>query len=223
MTIRVLLADDQPLIRGGIRALLEVEPGIEVVGEAADGAAAVELAGSLRPDVVLMDIRMPGLDGLEATRRIAADPALGAVHVVILTTFDLDEYVFEAIRLGAAGFLVKNSEPAELARGVRAAATGDALLSPGATRRLIGDYAARAKQLPAAVRGLELLTERERQVLALVAEGLSNSDIAERLVLSPLTAKTHVSRILGKLSARDRAHLVVIAYESGLVQPGWRS
>ncbi|HEV2638753.1 MAG TPA: response regulator transcription factor [Actinocrinis sp.] len=221
--IRVLLADDQPLIRGGIRALLEVEPGIEVVGEAADGAAAVELAARLRPDVVLMDIRMPGVDGLEATRRIAADPALGAVHVVILTTFDLDEYVFEAIRLGAAGFLVKNSEPAELARGVRAAATGDALLSPGATRRLIGDYAARAKQTPAAVRGLAQLTDRERQVLALVAEGLTNTDIAERLVLSPLTAKTHVSRILGKLGARDRAHLVVIAYESGLVQPGWRS
>ena len=221
--IRVLLVDDQPLIRGGIRALLEIEADIDVVGEASDGAGAVELAGSLRPDVILMDIRMPGMDGLEATRRIAADPALAAVHVVILTTFDLDEYVFEAIRLGAAGFLVKNSEPAELARGVRAAATGEALLSPGATRRLIGDYAARAKQIPDAVHGLDQLTDRERQVLALVAEGLTNADIAERLVVSPLTAKTHVSRILGKLSARDRAHLVVIAYESGLVQPGWRS
>jgi DNA-binding NarL/FixJ family response regulator len=220
--ISVLLVDDQPLIRGGIRALLEVEPDIDVVGEAADGAGAVDLAGSLRPDVILMDIRMPGMDGLEATRRIAADPALAAVHVVILTTFDLDEYVFEAIRLGAAGFLVKNSEPAELARGVRAAATGDALLSPGATRRLIGDYAARAKSAPATAHGLDALTDREREVLALVAEGLSNTDIGERLVVSPLTAKTHVSRILGKLGARDRAHLVVIAYESGLVQPGWR-
>jgi len=221
--IRVLLVDDQPLIRGGIRALLEIEPGIEVVGEAEEGAAAVDLARSLRPDVVLMDIRMPGMDGLEATRRIAADPALADVHVVILTTFDLDEYVFEAIRLGAAGFLVKNSEPEELARGVRAAATGDALLSPGATRRLIGDYAARAKSAPTAARGLSALTDREREVLALVAEGLSNTDIGERLVVSPLTAKTHVSRILGKLAARDRAHLVVIAYESGLVQPGWRA
>jgi len=221
--IRVLLVDDQPLIRGGIRALLEAEPGIEVAGEAGDGAAAVELARSLRPDVVLMDIRMPGVDGLEATRRIIADPALADVHVVILTTFDLDEYVFEAIRLGAAGFLVKNSEPEELARGVRAAATGDALLSPGATRRLIGDYAARAKSAPATTRGLEALTDREREVLALVAEGLSNADIGERLVVSPLTAKTHVSRILGKLAARDRAHLVVIAYKSGLVQPGWRT
>ena len=220
--IRVLLADDQPLIRGGIRALLEVEPEIEVVGEAADGAGAVASAAALRPDVVLMDIRMPGMDGLEATRLIVADPALAAVHVVILTTFDLDEYVFEAIRIGAAGFLVKNSEPAELARGVRAAATGEALLSPGATRRLIGDYAARAKRAPAAVSGLDQLTDRERQVLVLVAEGLSNADIAARLVVSPLTAKTHVSRILGKLGARDRAHLVVIAYESGLVQPGWR-
>jgi DNA-binding NarL/FixJ family response regulator len=220
--IRVLLADDQPLIRGGIRALLEVEPEIEVVGEAADGAGAVASAAALLPDVVLMDIRMPGMDGLEATRLIVADPALAAVHVVILTTFDLDEYVFEAIRIGAAGFLVKNSEPAELARGVRAAATGEALLSPGATRRLIGDYAARAKPAPAAVSGLDQLTDRERQVLVLVAEGLSNADIAARLVVSPLTAKTHVSRILGKLAARDRAHLVVIAYESGLVQPGWR-
>jgi DNA-binding NarL/FixJ family response regulator len=221
--ISVLLADDQALIRGGIAALLEVEPDIAVAGEAADGDAAVALAARLRPDVVLMDIRMPGLDGLAATRRIAADPELAGVHVVILTTFALDEYVFEAIRAGAAGFLVKNAEPAELARGIRAAAAGDALLSPPVTRRLIADYAARAKPAPAAIRGLEALTEREREVVALVAAGLSNDDIATRLVVSPLTAKTHVSRAMVKLGVRDRAQLVVLAYESGLVQPGWMS
>jgi len=219
--IRVLLVDDQTLLRAGIRALLEIEPDIRVAGEADDGAAGVSMAAALQPDVVLMDIRMPGLDGLEATRRIAADPALNGVHVVILTTFVLDEYVFEAIRAGAAGFLVKNSEPAELVRGVRAAAGGDALLSPGVTRTLIEEYAARAKPGLATVRGLDALTGREREVLALVGEGLSNQEIAARLVVSPLTAKTHVSRAMVKLRARDRAQLVVVAYESGLVQPGW--
>jgi DNA-binding NarL/FixJ family response regulator len=218
--IRVLLADDQDLLRAGIRALLEVRAGIEVVGEAADGSEALRLVELLRPDVVLMDIRMPGMDGLEATRRIVADPALDGVHVVILTTFDLDEYVFEAIRLGASGFLVKNCEPDELARGVRAAAAGDALLSPGVTRKLIATYAEHAKpRVPA--RGLDVLTEREREVVGLVAEGLSNDGIAQRLVLSPLTAKTHVSRAMTKLGVRDRAQLVVFAYESGLVRPGW--
>ena len=163
---------------------------------------------------------MPGVDGLEATRRIVADPALDGVHVVILTTFDLDEYVFEAIQLGAAGFLVKNSEPEELARGVRAAAAGDALLSPGVTRRLVAEYAARAKPGPAG-RGLDVLTDRETQVLVLIGEGLTNQEIAQRLVVSPLTAKTHVSRVMAKLGARDRVQLVVLAYESGLVRPGW--
>jgi DNA-binding NarL/FixJ family response regulator len=219
--IKVLLVDDQSLLRAGIRALLETEPGIAVVGEADDGESGVRLAAELVPDVVLMDIRMPGMDGLEAIRRIAADPAPHPVHVVILTTFDLDEYVFEAIRLGAAGFLVKNSEPEELVRGVRAAAAGDALLSPGVTRRLIAEYAAHAKPGPAAGPGLEALTERERQVLMLIAEGLTNHEIAQRLVVSPLTAKTHVSRVMLKLGARDRVQLVVVAYQTGLVRPGW--
>jgi DNA-binding NarL/FixJ family response regulator len=219
--IRVLLVDDQSLLRAGIRALLETEADITVAGEADDGEAGVGLAAQLLPDVVLMDIRMPGVDGLEATRRIAAQPALDRVHVVILTTFDLDEYVFEAIRLGAAGFLVKNSEPEELVRGVRAAAAGDALLSPGVTRRLIAEYAAHAKPAPPGDRGLQVLTERETQVLTLIAEGLTNHEIAQRLVVSPLTAKTHVSRVMLKLGARDRVQLVVQAYESGLVRPGW--
>ena len=221
--IRVLLVDDQALLRAGIRALLETEPGITVVGGADDGDAGVRLTAQLLPDVVLMDIGMPGVDGLEATRRIAADPALDPVHVVILTTFDLDEYVFEAIGLGAAGFLVKNSEPEELVRGVRAAAAGDALLSPGVTRRLIAEYAAHAKPGPAAGRGLAALTERETQVLTLIAAGLTNHEIAQRLVVSPLTAKTHVSRVMLRLGARDRVQLVVLAYESGLVRPGWTS
>jgi DNA-binding NarL/FixJ family response regulator len=219
--IRVLLADDQAMLRAGLRALLDVEPDIEVVGEGDDGAAAVRLAAELCPDVVLMDIRMPGMDGLEATRRITADPGLASVHVVILTTFDLDEYVFEAIRLGAAGFLVKNSEPYELMRGIRAAACGDALLTPSVTRRLIADYAARARPAPVTACRIASLTEREREVLALVAAGLSNAEIAGRLTVSPLTAKTHVSRAMTKLGARDRAQLVIAAYESGLIRPGW--
>ena len=219
--IRVLLVDDQALLRAGIRALLETEDDVTVVGEADEGGEGVRLAGELLPDVVLMDIRMPGVHGLEATRRIVADPALDGVHVVVLTTFDLDEYVFEAIQLGAAGFLVKNSEPEELARGVRAAAAGDALLSPGVTRRLVAEYAARAKPGPAGRGGLNALTDRESQVLVLIGEGLTNAEIAQRLVVSPLTAKTHVSRVMAKLGARDRVQLVVLAYKSGLVRPGW--
>jgi DNA-binding NarL/FixJ family response regulator len=218
--IRVLLVDDQVLVRAGFRALLDAQDDIEVVGEAGDGEAAVALTTSLVPDVVLMDIRMPGLDGLGATRRIVADERLGAVRIVILTTFDLDEYVFEALQAGASGFLVKNTEPVELIHGVRVVARGDALLSPGVTRRLIGRFAERARQ-PASAPELDALTEREREVMALAAEGLSNDEIAERLVVSPATAKTHVSRAMVKLGARDRAQLVVFAYESGLVRPGW--
>ena len=218
--IRVLLADDQALVRAGFRALLDAEPDIEVVGEAADGAQAVRLAGQTRPDLVLMDIRMPGTDGLAATRLIAADPALVATRIVILTTFELDEYVFEALRAGAAGFLVKDTEPADLVRGIRAVAAGDALLSPGVTRRVIEQFAARAVS-PRPPRELAELTDREREVTALVGAGLTNDEIAQRLVVSRATAKTHVSRAMGKLGARDRAQLVVFAYEAGLVRPGW--
>jgi DNA-binding NarL/FixJ family response regulator len=218
--IRVLLADDQGLVRAGFRALLDAQDGIEVVGEAADGDEAVREARRLLPDVVLMDIRMPNLDGLAATRLLASDERLRHVRVVILTTFDLDEYVFDALRAGASGFLVKDTEPAELIRAVRAAVRGDALLSPGVTRRLIAEFATRRKD-PALGRGLDVLTEREREVTALVANGLSNDEIAERLFMSPATAKTHVSRSMIKLGARDRAQLVVFAYESGLVRPGW--
>ncbi|MBC3986532.1 response regulator transcription factor [Streptomyces sp. AC536] len=218
--IRVVLADDQLLVRAGFRALLAAQPDIEVVAEAADGEHTVRQVRELRPDVVLMDIRMPVLDGLAATRRITEDPALGAVRVVMLTTFELDEYVFEAIRCGASGFLVKDTEPEELLRAVRAVVAGDALLSPGVTRRLIAEFAARSKE-PAVAVGLTELTDREREVMALVGIGLSNEEIARRLVVSPLTAKTHVSRAMVKLGARDRAQLVVLAYESGLVRPGW--
>ena len=218
--IRVLLVDDQALLRAGFRALLDAQADMEVVGEAADGAEGVALARSAAPDVVLMDIRMPGMDGLEATRRIAEDPKLDEVRIVILTTFELDEYVYEALRAGASGFLVKDTEPAELLRGVRVVAGGDALLSPSVTRRLIGEFAARTKAPPP--RGaLDALTNREREVMALAAEGLSNEEIAARLVVSVATAKTHVSRAMVKLGARDRAQLVVLAYQSGLVRPGW--
>ncbi|MER6224388.1 response regulator [Streptomyces sp. 900105755] len=218
--IRVLLADDQSLVRAGFRALLDAQPDIEVTGEAADGEEALHKVRELRPDVVLMDIRMPRLDGLAAARRVTGEPELADVKVVMLTTFELDEYVFEAIRSGASGFLVKDTEPDELVRAVRAVVAGDALLSPGVTRRLIAEFAARSKE-PAAADVLTRLTEREREVMALVGIGLSNEEIARRLVVSPLTAKTHVSRTMVKLGARDRAQLVVLAYESGLVRPGW--
>ncbi len=218
--IRVLLVDDQALVRAGFRALLDATDGLEVVGEAADGAQAVELCRALRPDVVLMDIRMPVEDGLSATQRIAADPELVATRIVVLTTFSLDEYVFAALRAGAGGFLLKDCEPAELLRAVRVVAAGDALLSPSVTRRLVEEYASRAKT-PAPPKALERLTDREREVVALAGTGLSNDEIAERLFVSPTTAKTHVSRAMVKLGVRDRAQLVVLAYESGLVRPGW--
>jgi DNA-binding NarL/FixJ family response regulator len=221
MSIRVLLADDQPLVRAGLRMLLSTVEDIEVVGEAASGEEAVTLSRALLPDVVLMDIRMPGVGGLDATRRVLSDESLTSVRVVLLTTFDLDDYVFEALEAGASGFLLKDVEPDELIRAVRAAAAGDAVLSPGVTRRLIDDYAAQGPSRRSADRSmLDKLTEREREVMALVARGLSNEEIAARLVVSPLTAKTHVSRILGKLRARDRAQLVMLAYELGLIQPG---
>jgi DNA-binding NarL/FixJ family response regulator len=217
--IRVLLADDQALVRAGFASLLDGEDDIEVIGEASDGAEAVALARDLVPDIVLLDIRMPRLDGLEATKQIAHDPKLGSVRIVILTTFALDEYIFEAVRHGASGFLVKDTEPVELLRAIRVVAAGDALLSPKVTRQLIGEFATRAQPPPP--RQLMELTNREREVTALVAEGLSNEDIAERLFLSPATAKTHVNRAMSKLGARDRAQLVVFAYQSGLVRPGW--
>jgi DNA-binding NarL/FixJ family response regulator len=222
MTIRVLVADDQALVRAGFVALLDAQDGIEVIAEAETGARALAAARELTPDVVLMDIRMPEMDGLAATRVIAADPALAAVRVVVLTTFELDEYVFEAMRAGASGFLVKHTEPAELVRAVRVVAEGDALLSPSVTRRLVSEFAARTKQPAGRPTALAELTSREREVMGLVAEGLTNAEIGMRLFMSPATARTHVSRILTKLGARDRTQLVVLAYESGLVRPGWQ-
>lgn len=221
--IRVLLADDQTLIRAGLRVLIDSDNELEVVGEATDGADAVELASRHHPDVVLMDIRMPGMDGLEATRRICSDTALNSTKVVILTTFEADEYVFDALRAGASGFLLKDTEPADLLSAVRVVAGGDALLSPSVTRRLIEQVVVTSRSPSTTTsdpRKLEALTDREREVLTLVASGLTNDEIAGELYLSPLTAKTHVSRILSKLGARDRAQLVVIAYETGLVSPG---
>ena len=217
---RVVLVDDQALVRGGLRALIDAEPDLEVVGEAADGEAAVTTVANTRPDVVLMDIRMPHMDGLEATRRIAEDPALEDVRILMLTTFEVDEYVFEALRVGASGFLLKDEEPVELLRAVRVVANGDSLLSPSVTRRVVEAFATGPKPNAPARAGLEELTEREREIVALVGTGLSNHEIAEHLVISPATARTHVSRAMLKLQARDRAQLVVFAYEAGLVAPG---
>jgi len=217
--IRVAIADDQQLIRGGFRSLLQSEDDIEVVGEAGTGVEAVALVTAQRPDVVLMDIRMPDGDGLWATEQIAADPALSDTHIVIVTTFELDEYVGQAIRAGASGFLVKDTEPVELIRAVRVVAGGDALLSPGVTKRLLERIAGDLREAPDTAQ-LNVLTDREREVLGLVGLGLTNDEIGRELFLSPLTAKTHVSRIMSKLAARDRVQLVVVAYETGLVTPG---
>ena len=217
MSVRLLLADDQRLVRAGFRMILEPEPGIEVVGEAADGLEVLEAAGRLRPDVILMDIRMPGLDGLEATRRVLTGPE-PRPRVLVLTTFDLDEYVYEALRAGASGFLLKDAPEEQLVAAIRLAADGGAMFSPSVTRRLIEEFAQRADRRPPPT--LEELTPRELEVLRLVARGLSNSEIAAELVLSEHTAKTHVAHILSKLHLRDRVQAVVVAYESGLVEPG---
>ena len=214
--IQVVIVDDQQLVRAGFRRILETEPGIEVVGDAEDGAQAIEVVRWRRPDVVLMDIQMPGVDGLQATRRITGSPQL-ASRVVILTTFELDEYVFEAMECGASGFLLKNAPPEELLQAVRVVAAGDALLAPSVTQRLIMRFADAG---PVDDSALGFLTDREREVLTLVARGNSNAEIAEQLIMSPATAKTHVGRVLAKLNARDRAQLVAIAYETGLVRPG---
>ena len=215
--ISVLIVDDQDLVRIGLRTLIEHEDGLSYAGEAADGLAAVAAVRESHSDVVLMDIRMPGIDGLEATRRIVADPDLEGTRVIVLTTFERDEYVFDALRFGASGFLLKDTKPAELVRAIRLVADGGALLSPSVTRRLIREFVARSPRSPRPHPELHTLTDRERQVLALVAEGLSNDEIADRLVISPATARTHVSRVMIKLAARDRAQLVVFAYQSGLM------
>ncbi len=216
--IRVLLADDQALMRAGFRALLDAEADLEVVGEAADGAAAVELSRRLRPDVVLMDVQMPGLDGIEATGRIAADPALAAVRVLILTNYEVDSYVFDALRAGASGFLLKDADPADLLQAIAVVARGEALLAPSVTRTLISEFVTGAPPRDPAA-GREVLTAREQEIVELVARGLANDEIAERVVISPATAKTHVNRAMMKLHCRDRAQLVVWAYDSGLVAP----
>jgi DNA-binding NarL/FixJ family response regulator len=221
MTIRVLIADDQSLVRAGFRVLLDSAPDIEVVGEAENGKEAVALAKELRPEVILMDIRMPQMDGLEATRALLGDrPAVDGPRVLILTTFDADEYVYEALRVGASGFLLKDTEPEQLVKAVHVVAAGDALLAPSVTRRLISEFATRPEVRKAHPEALSALTERELEILSLVAQGLSNGEIATTLFISPATAKTHVSRVIMKLGARDRAQLVVLAYENGLVVPG---
>jgi DNA-binding NarL/FixJ family response regulator len=217
--IRVLLAEDQPIVRAGFRALLDAEPDLDVAGEAADGREAVAFARALRPDLVLMDIRMPELDGLEATRQITSDRTLNDTRVLVLTTFELDEYVFGALRAGASGFLLKGGEPGELLSAIRLVAAGESLLAPSVTRRLIEAYISQPEHRTVAPDGLDELSPRELEVLGLVARGSNNREIAEALYLSPLTVKTHVSRILMKLRARDRVQLVVIAYQAGLVSP----
>lgn len=217
--IRVALADDQSLVRAGFAMILESEDDMTVVGHADDGDAALDLARAEQPDVMLMDIRMPGLDGLAAARQICAAPDLAGVRIIVLTTFELDEYVFEALRSGVSGFLVKHTDPADLVRAVREVAQGEALLSPSVTRRLIAEFAARPERPALVPPAMGLLTEREREVMALAALGLSNDEIAAELVVSPATARTHVSRAMVKLHARDRAQLVVFAYQSGLVSP----
>jgi DNA-binding NarL/FixJ family response regulator len=218
--IQVLLADDLPLVRAGLRTLLEAEENFLVVGEARDGEEAIALARETNPDVVLMDLSMPGVDGLEATRRIVADERLAGVKVIIITTYETDERVFETLRAGASGFLLKDAEPQELLRGIAIVAAGDSLLAPSVTRRLIAEFASHPTTSRVSPEQLEWLTVREREVMALVAGGLSNGEIAERLVISPATAKTHVSRAMRKVNAHDRAQLVVLAYETGLVVPG---
>ena len=215
--VRVVVADDQDLVRIGLRTLIASEDGLTVVGEAADGLGAVEQASTHRPDVVLMDVRMPGIDGIEATRRIAADPELSGTRVVVLTTFEVDAYVFDALRHGASGFLTKDTKPADLIRAIRLVAAGEALLSPSVTRRVVREFAARPARVLKPHPQLDHLTDREREIVGLVGGGLSNEEIANRLVVSPATARTHVSRAMVKLSARDRAQLVVFAYQSGLV------
>lgn len=219
MTIRVLVADDQALVRAGFAVIIDSSGDLQVVGEASTGKEAVSLARELDPDIVLMDIRMPEMDGLEATREILAADKEDHTRVLVLTTFDADEYVYGALRVGASGFLLKDTEPEDLLAAIRVIAAGEALLAPSVTRRLIAEFASRPAARGSSPAALDILTEREREVLALIAEGLSNAEIAERLVISPATAKTHVSRIMTKLAARDRAQLVVIAYESGLVSP----
>ncbi|MEV4318212.1 response regulator transcription factor [Actinocrispum sp. NPDC049592] len=218
MTVRLALADDQALVRAGFRSLLDNTPDIDVVGEAADGRAAVELALRTRPDIMLMDIRMPVLDGIEATREICAHPSLGNVRVVVLTTFEIDEYVFAALRAGASGFLVKDVEPDDLRHAVRVVAAGEALLSPSVTRRLIAEFVSTPHRTPAQTALINELTDREREVTAMAAQGLTNHEIADRLVISVATARTHISRAMTKVGARDRAQLVVFAYQSGLVR-----
>jgi DNA-binding NarL/FixJ family response regulator len=215
--ISVLLADDQDLVRIGLRALIDAEDGMTVAGEAADGLAAVALAQRTRPDIVLMDVRMPGIDGIEATKRVVASPSLAETRVIVLTTFELDEYVFDALRYGASGFLTKDTKPADLLQAIRLVAAGEALLSPSVTRRVVREFATRPSRVLKPHPQLDALTDREREIVGLVGEGLSNDEIAARLVLSPATARTHVSRAMIKLSARDRAQLVVFAYQSGLV------